>query len=68
IEFEATDAAVAELAKAGFDPMFGARPLRRVIQERVDNAIADALLRGDVKRRDKIVFDAGGQVRIEKKS
>ncbi|MBI4458213.1 AAA family ATPase [Candidatus Uhrbacteria bacterium] len=68
IEFEATPEAVAELAKAGYDPMFGARPLRRVIQERVDNTIADALLRGDVKRRDKIIFDVGGQVRIEKKS
>ncbi len=66
ILFEVTDEAVAELAKAGYDPVFGARPLRRVIQDRVDNAIADAVLRGKLVRRDKIIYDKGGEVRIEK--
>lgn len=66
ILFEVTDEAVAELAKAGYDPVFGARPLRRVIQDRVDNAIADAVLRGKLGRRDKIIYDKGGEVRIEK--
>lgn len=64
--FTAEDTAVEELAKAGFDPLFGARPLRRVIQEKVDNVLADALLEGKIQRKDKIIFQAGGTLRIEK--
>ncbi|MDO8617857.1 MAG: ATP-dependent Clp protease ATP-binding subunit [Candidatus Uhrbacteria bacterium] len=66
ITFRAEDAAVEELAKAGFDPLFGARPLRRKIQERVDNALADLLLRKEVARRDIIVLEPGGHLRVEK--
>ncbi len=65
IGFEATDEAVQELADKGYDPQFGARPLRRVIQEQVDNAIANVLLEGKVKRRDTIVLDKGGVIRID---
>lgn len=65
IGFEATDEAVQELAEKGYDPKFGARPLRRVIQEEVDNAIANVLLEGKVKRRDTIVLEKGGVIRIE---
>ena len=57
---------VEDLARAGFDPLFGARPLRRVIQERVDNGLADLLLQGKVGRTDTIVFEAGGTLRVEK--
>ncbi|MBI4253130.1 ATP-dependent Clp protease ATP-binding subunit [Candidatus Uhrbacteria bacterium] len=64
--FEVTDAAVAELALAGFDPEFGARPLRRVIQQRVNDTLAKILLEQKVSRRDKIVLDAGSAFRIEK--
>jgi ATP-dependent Clp protease ATP-binding subunit ClpC len=66
IHFRATDEAVMELAKKGYDPKFGARPLRRVIQEEVDNAIAKALLEGQVRRRDTIVLKPGGEIDIEK--
>lgn len=66
IGFRAEDAAVAELATKGFDPKFGARPLRRLVQEEVDNAIANALLQGEVRRRDTIVLETGGKIRIEK--
>ncbi|MFH1252834.1 MAG: ATP-dependent Clp protease ATP-binding subunit [Candidatus Uhrbacteria bacterium] len=65
MKFEAEDAAVEELSKKGFDPLFGARPLRRVVQEEVENAIANALLSGDVKPRDTIILRAGGQVEIK---
>jgi hypothetical protein len=58
--------AVEELAKAGFDPLFGARPLRRVIQERVDNALADALLRGEIGRKDQVMLLPGGKLDIQK--
>lgn len=66
IGFRAEGAAVAELAVKGFDPKFGARPLRRLVQEEVDNAIANALLQGEVRRRDTIVLEPGGKIRIEK--
>ncbi len=65
IGFRAAPEAIAELAQKGFDPKFGARPLRRLVQEEVDNAIANALLEGKVKRRDTIVLEAGGGIRIE---
>ncbi|HTK04501.1 MAG TPA: ATP-dependent Clp protease ATP-binding subunit [Candidatus Eisenbacteria bacterium] len=66
IVFEATEDAIEELAAAGYDPLFGARPLRRVLQDRVDNAIADALLRGGLGRRDKLIYEKGGTLRVEK--
>jgi len=66
IYLEVTDAAVSELARAGFDPTLGARPLRRVIQDRVDNALANYLLTGKIGRRDRVVLEGGGRLRIEK--
>lgn len=66
IFFEVTEAAQRELAEAGFDPVFGARPLRRVIQEQVDNALADFLLTGKLGRRDVVVYDVGGKLSIKK--
>ncbi|MFA6603305.1 MAG: ATP-dependent Clp protease ATP-binding subunit [Patescibacteria group bacterium] len=66
IALEVTDAAVKDLAAAGFDPVFGARPLRRVIQDKVDNVIAEALLAGKLGRRDRIILDKDGAIRVEK--
>ncbi|MFZ2681971.1 MAG: ATP-dependent Clp protease ATP-binding subunit [Patescibacteria group bacterium] len=66
ITFSVTDAAVHELAEQGYDPKFGARPLRRVIQEKVENQLADFLLKGSVGRRDSLVFDAGGVITLNK--
>jgi ATP-dependent Clp protease ATP-binding subunit ClpA len=66
IKFQAEDQAVEELSKKGFDPLFGARPLRRVIQEDVENAVANALLSGEVKPRDIVILKAGSRVEIEK--
>jgi ATP-dependent Clp protease ATP-binding subunit ClpC len=57
---------VEELAKKGFDPLFGARPLRRVIQDDVENAVANLLLTGGVKPRETIVLVASGQLEVEK--
>lgn len=65
IYFEWTEAAQRELSDAGFDPVFGARPLRRVIQERVDNALASFLLSGKIGRRDVIVYDAGDKITVK---
>lgn len=66
IYLEVAPEAVKELARAGFDPVFGARPLRRVIQDRVDNALANYLLTGKITRRDKVILEKGGGLRIEK--
>ncbi len=65
IAFRASPEAVHELAAAGFDPIYGARPLRRLIQERVDNALATYLLTGKLGRRDVAVLETGGVVRVE---
>lgn len=65
MKFRAEDSAVEQLATLGFDPLFGARPLRRVIQERVDNQLADLILRKAVQRRDTIVLQADLTLRVE---
>lgn len=59
-----TDPALDELARLGFDPQFGARPMRRAIQEHVENAIAKILLEQKVERGSTIVYDVGGVVRV----
>lgn len=66
MKFRAEDSAVEELARIGFDPLFGARPLRRVIQDKVENQLADLLLKGEVARRDTVVLSADGILRVEK--
>ncbi|MCE9586066.1 ATP-dependent Clp protease ATP-binding subunit [Candidatus Uhrbacteria bacterium] len=65
INFRAEDEAVETLAKDGYDPIFGARPLRRVIQERVENQLADLLLRNAVKRTQTVVLKADGTLGVE---
>ena len=49
-----SDAAVAELAKVGFDPVFGARPLKRAIQQRIENPLSKLLLEGKFAPKDTI--------------
>lgn len=66
ILFEVTESALYELAAAGFDPEFGARPLRRAVQQRIEDVLAKILLEQKVSRRDKIILDAGSAFRIEK--
>jgi ATP-dependent Clp protease ATP-binding subunit ClpB len=51
---EVSDAAVAELAKVGFDPVFGARPLKRAIQQRIENPLSKLLLEGKFLPKDTI--------------
>jgi ATP-dependent Clp protease ATP-binding subunit ClpB len=46
LNLEVSPAAVAELAKVGFDPVFGARPLKRAIQQRIENPLSKLLLEG----------------------
>ena len=66
IALQVTSSALKELSVAGYDPQFGARPLRRVIQERVEDPLATILLEGKAERRDTVVLDAGGEMRVDK--
>ena len=52
-----TEGARRFLAKAGYDPVFGARPLRRTIQRMVENPISSLLIKGEVKSGDTLVID-----------
>ena len=67
ITLEADDDAVAELAKDGFDPQYGARPLRRAIQNQVEDAVAEQMLEGSLQSGDTAhVRLKDGKVVIEK--
>jgi ATP-dependent Clp protease ATP-binding subunit ClpC len=58
IEVEFTEAAVELIADEGFDPEFGARPLRRAIQRRVDNRLSSMLLSGELNPGDRLIVGA----------
>src|SRR5918992_1526837 len=58
VEVEFADEAVNLLAEEGFDPEFGARPLRRTIQRRVDNELARMVLSGTLNPGDKVIVGA----------
>ena len=60
ITLEATDAAVAFLAKAGYDPEFGARPVQRVIQNMVLNKLSKDIIAQNIDREKPIVIDCVG--------
>lgn len=66
-----TDAALDEIAKVGFDPQFGARPLRRAIQDRIENGIARLLLEGKAGPEDTVKVDVAEEdftFTVEKKT
>ncbi|HID33530.1 MAG TPA: ATP-dependent chaperone ClpB [Anaerolineae bacterium] len=60
ITIEITDAAKDLLIEEGYDPAFGARPLKRVIQRRVQDELALLILRGDILDGDHVVVDRSG--------
>lgn len=66
IRLIASDDAVRELAMKGFDPTLGARPIRRLVQDHIDNTLAKFLLRGSIGRRDIVVLEQGGKLAIER--
>jgi len=57
IRLELSDAALDKLVEAGFDPVYGARPLKRAIQQQLENPLAQALLRGEFGQGDTISID-----------
>jgi ATP-dependent Clp protease ATP-binding subunit ClpB len=58
LEIQLTDKARDQIAQEGFDPVYGARPLKRVLQHRIQNALALQLLEGDFKEGENISIDA----------
>jgi len=57
MQLEVSPAALAELAKVGFDPVFGARPLKRAIQQRIENPVAKLILEGKFGPKDVIPIE-----------
>lgn len=66
IHLQATDEGIRRLAKQGYDPKFGARPLRRLLQEKIEDEIARKILSGEATRRDTVLIDEEGNIKIEK--
>src|SRR5438552_7528908 len=64
---DVSDAVLGELAKVGFDPVYGARPLKRAIQSEIENPLAKAILEGRFSPKDSIRADyRGGRMLFEK--
>ncbi len=67
MKIKVSDAALREIAAVGFDPLFGARPLKRAIQTQIENPLSKAILEGRFTAQDTILADARkGQVVFEK--
>lgn len=61
IGLEVTPAAEEALADEGYDPLYGARPLKRVIQQRIQNPLATEILKGEVHEGDRLKIDFRGE-------
>jgi ATP-dependent Clp protease ATP-binding subunit ClpB len=59
IELELTDKATDYLAERGYDPQYGARPLKRLVQHDLETGLARKILAGDVRDGSRVVVDAG---------
>jgi ATP-dependent Clp protease ATP-binding subunit ClpB len=70
IEFALDDKVLDLLAEAGYDPVYGARPLKRAIQQQVENPLAQQLLQGRFGPGDRVqgVVDGEGRIAFEKKT
>jgi ATP-dependent Clp protease ATP-binding subunit ClpB len=67
MRLEVSDAALDKLAEAGFDPVYGARPLKRAIQQELENPLAREILTGHFAAKDVIRVDwQEGRLQFEK--
>ncbi|WP_339939722.1 hypothetical protein, partial [Undibacterium luofuense] len=57
IGLQVSDAALLKIAEAGFDPVYGARPLKRAIQQEIENVLSRSLLKGEFAAKDTIRID-----------
>ncbi|NPV91774.1 MAG: ATP-dependent Clp protease ATP-binding subunit [Firmicutes bacterium] len=66
ISLEVSEGAKEVLVKEGFDPQYGARPLRRAIQRMIEDPLSEDLLRGEFKSGDKVIVEAeGDKIRLK---
>lgn len=63
---ESTEQGLKNLAEQGYDPKFGARPLRRVLKKQVENKVAQKLLSGELERRDTVVINKDADIEVKK--
>jgi len=68
IKLVLTDAALAQLGTAGFDPVYGARPLKRAIQQQLENPLANKILSGEFGQGDTVAVDAEGGALVFRKN
>ena len=74
MQLSLTDAALQQIAEAGYDPVYGARPLKRAIQQQIENPLSKLILEGKFGPKDEIRIDArngnlvfsGAQVGLDK--
>jgi ATP-dependent Clp protease ATP-binding subunit ClpB len=67
MQLEVSDAALGEIANAGFDPIYGARPLKRAIQSEIENPLAKEILNGNFVAKDTVRLDyRGGKMLFSK--
>ena len=66
LSLDVSDEGLKVLAQAGYDPKFGGRHMRRVLQDRIENEIASKILTGELKRRDVVYINPAGQVESRK--
>ncbi|NBI30318.1 ATP-dependent protease ATP-binding subunit ClpC [Chengkuizengella marina] len=67
VDFKLTDSAKAFLAKEGYDPTYGARPLRRAIQKHIEDRLSEELLKGNITKGGAIVIDEkDGELLVQK--
>ena len=67
IGLSVTELALAELAKAGFDPVYGARPLKRAIQQQLENPLSREILEGRYGPKDIVLVEVqGGKLKFGK--
>jgi ATP-dependent Clp protease ATP-binding subunit ClpC len=57
VDFALTDKAKVFLAKEGYDPTYGARPLRRAIQKHIEDRLSEELLKGNISKGDSLTID-----------
>lgn len=69
IDINLTDTALSFIAKEGFDPQYGARPLRRALQKHVEDRLSEELLQGNIGKGDTVTIDAvDGELKVVKGS
>ena len=68
VDFELTDRAKKFLAKEGYDPAYGARPLRRAIQKHIEDRLSEELLKGTISKGDAVIIDEmDGELQVRHK-